>query len=97
MNVESIKVCITQCNFKTGKTFKVTNVRTVSNFYAGEERKRMNEWGKISGWVPSLQLYDGEDINLIPYPLYPPQTGFPGKLKMKSPSFGHTGDFHFKI
>ena len=25
--------------------------------------------GKVSGLVPSVQLYDGEDINLILYPL----------------------------
>ena len=64
------QVSSTQCNFKRWKTFKVTNVRTVSNFHAGDGQK---EWmnGKVSEWVPSVQLYDGEDINLILYPPLP--------------------------
>ena len=61
-------------------------------------RTKKNEWmGKVSGLVPSVQLYDGEDINLILYPLQPSHCGLAGKLKIKSPSSVDTENLQFSF
>ena len=59
-------------------------------------RKRMNEWLQVSG-EHSVQLYDGEDINLILYPLQPSHCGLAGKLKIKSPSSVDTENLQFSF